>query len=137
MSQSACHKRQRSLFQSATRDVRLHLTHITTELEYSAQRISAPLPPASTLDESTAASSHGDGFSPSCDVRCQYSSHLLTRKPRIPRSRGCVDALNWSPDTSAPARPHEMGDDDIHWIRQNYVLTNRDLVIFSSNLCEL
>ena len=39
------------------------------------------------------------------------STHHLMRKPRrIPRS-GCVDASSWSPNASAPARPHEMVDD--------------------------
>ena len=77
---------------------------------YKTRSVQSQKPPASTLDESTGASSQDDGFSPSRGVRCQYSSFDEETKKNSPRS-GCVGALSWSPNASAPARPHEMIDD--------------------------
>ena len=72
-------------------------------------RLPAFMPLASTLDECTAASSQDDGFSHSRGVRCQYPSFDEETKKNPPV--WVVDALSWSPNASAPARPHEMVDD--------------------------
>lgn len=55
----------------------------------SAKVVPSPPPSASTLDESIATSSQGDGFSRSHGVRCQYSSYDKEAKKNSPPEWVC------------------------------------------------